>query len=575
MHRLCLSILTAAAASAQVVSVQQMLTDAVKNRTATLTLPKGRVQVDGKLSLSKAEGLTIEGHNTTLVFSDHNSIGWSFYSCRNIVLRGFEIDYDPLPFIQARITARTDDGKQYDFTVSAGYPGLKEEDQRHYRQGYVFEPNRTRWKPWVPDLYARRVEILDARRGRFVMGYVPAYHERIQVGDRIVLSIRSGGAIRMNNCEDVRIEDVTFLAAPGAAYLGRYLRGANYYRYTIKPGPPPAGATEPRLMSTCADGLNIAFATQGPTIDRCNFSFMGDDSVNLHGVTFAVLQRETPTALLVGWPYSPEWLATVIPKGSVARGLKPGSYEVLGTAQVSGFAPIAERDAAHLEAIHNVWPRNQQGRGTVFRLSLSEPLGAEPGDYIDIPDSNAPGFVIRDCVFEDHRARGLRIMASHGVIERNTFRRLKMNAITVGSEYGFWREAGWVEDVQIRANLIEDVCRDSGLQSSRAYVLGAISVFGRSDLRSGLPVWPGNRNISISDNTIHGCPLAGIHVAAAKGVTIRGNRLQNVLYDPGEKTGREMGLDLREAIDTQHAEDVTVAGNELLDLGRPPDGHSR
>ena len=74
------------------------------------------------------------------------------------------------------------------------------------------------------------------------------------------------------------------------------------------------------------------------------------------------------------------------------------------------------------------------------------------GDFLDIPASNAPGFAIRDCVFEDHRARGLRIMASHGIIERNIFRRLKMSVITVGAEYELWREAGWVEDVTIRDN---------------------------------------------------------------------------------------------------------------------------
>jgi len=101
-------------------------------------------------------------------------------------------------------------------------------------------------------------------------------------------------------------------------------------------------------------------------------------------------------------------------------------------------------------------------------MSLAEPLTADPGDFLDVPDSNTPGFVIRDCVFEDHRARGLRIMASHGVIERNTFRRLKMNAITVGAEYEFWREAGkgrglsvsgpidaqYAEEVTIEDNLV-------------------------------------------------------------------------------------------------------------------------
>ena len=78
------------------------------------------------------------------------------------------------------------------------------------------------------------------------------------------------------------------------------MRGDNYYRYTIKPGPTPDGATEPRMISTCADGLNIAFATKGPTIEGCHFSFMGDDSVNLHGATFVVLEQKAPNELL--WP---------------------------------------------------------------------------------------------------------------------------------------------------------------------------------------------------------------------------------------------------------------------------------
>ena len=306
--------------------VQDIFDRVVLTATKKVVLPEGRVEVKGKLRVRGAKDLVIEGSGTTLVFSDREGTTWSFDSCRNITLRGFTIDYDPLPFIQGRITGRTEAGQRFDFTVCDGYPGLRAEDSQHYRQAYIFEADQTRWKPWVPDLYPRQVEILDGRHGRVVMGSAPTYHELIQVGDRVVLTMRSGSAIRMNDCENVRIEDVTFLAALGCAYLGRYMRGDNYYRYTIKPGPPPAGATEPRMLSTCADGLNIAFATKGPTIEGCHFSFMGDDSVNLHGVTSAVLERKTPQELIVGWPYSREQLATVMPTGATVRRLRPGNY---------------------------------------------------------------------------------------------------------------------------------------------------------------------------------------------------------------------------------------------------------
>ena len=552
------------------ITVQEILDHAVETGVKRVMLPKGRVEVAGKLRVRGAKDLVIEGVGTTLVFADKDGTTWSFDSCRNITLRGFTIDYDPLPFVQGRITGRSKDGKQYDFTVCDGYPGLSKEDSGLYRQAYIFEPDRPRWKPWVPDLYARQVEIIDERHGRFIMGYVPKYHDLIEVGDRIVLTIRSGSAIRMNDCENVRIEDVTFLAAPGCAYLGRYMRGDNYYRYTIKPGPPPPGATESRLVSTCADGLNIAFATKGPTIEDCRFSFMGDDSVNLHGVTFVVVDQPSPTEVLVAWPYSREYLASVIPQRATVRRLRPGNYEVVETAKLKAFTPTRERKPEYLEAIHRVWPRNEKGRGTVFKLSLAEPLSAEPGDFLDIPASNAPNFVIRDCVFEDHRARGLRIMASHGVIERNTFRRLKVSAVTLGAEYEFWREAGWAEDVTIRNNTIEDVGRDGAIHGSGAYVLGAISVFGRTDHRSHLPLWPGNRGIVIEGNTIRDCPAAGIFVAAAKDMQIRGNRLENCFYRPGESAGKARGLSVRGPIDVQHAQDVVVEGNEIIETDDVP-----
>ena len=564
---------TSIKAQGETVSVQEVLDSAVATALQTVKLPEGRVVVEGKLRVRSARDLVIEGAGTTLVFSDREGTTWSFDSCRNITLRGFTIDYDPLPFIQGRITGRSEDGKRYDFTVCDGYPGLREEDGQHYRQAYIFEPDRRRWKPWVPDIYARKVEIIDERHGRFVMGYVPAYHELIEVGDRMVLTLRSGSAIRMNDCENVRIEDVTFLAAPGCAYLGRYMRGDNYYRYTIKPGPPPAGATEPRLISTCADGLNIAFATKGPTIEGCRFSFMGDDSVNLHGVTFVVVDQPSPTELLVAWPYSREYLASVIPKGATVRRLRPGDYAVVGTGKLKAFTPTRERKPEHLEVIQRVWPRNDKRWGTVFRLTLAEALTVEPGDFLDVPASNAPGFAIRDCLFEDHRARGLRIMASHGVIERNTFRRLKMNAVTVGAEYEFWREAGWVEDVTIRNNTIEDVGRDGAMHNSGAYVLGAISVFGRTDQRSQLPLWPGNRDIVIEGNTIRDCPAAGIFVAAAKDVRVRGNRLKNCFYRPGEAAGKGRRLGVDGPIDVQHAQDAIVEGNEIIEVGKAPAEH--
>jgi hypothetical protein len=550
--------------------IQSLVDEAVRAGKHQVELPAGRWRIEKNLVVRGAKGLTISGPQTTLIFAGLSRTGISVSNCCDLVLRGFTIDYDPLPFVQASITARAEDGTWFDIEVHAGYPGLSEAHQPDYRQAYVFEPNVPRWKRWIPDLYPRRVEIRDPRHGRLVFGKAPPFSEKIAVGDRVVLTRRAGTVIRTDNCENVRVEDLTILAGPGIACLGRYMRGDNHYRYTVCPGPKPDGATQPRLISTCADAFNYAYATRGPTLDGCRFSFMGDDSVNLHGVTLLVLRRESPTDLVAAWPYTPESLQTVVPHGTAVRWLRPGNFEIRGRSAVDAFTVEKGRREEDLAAIARVWPRLPQGRGTVWRLKLSSPLAAEPGDLLDLPDSNSPDFTIRNCLFEDHRARGLRVMASRGVIESNTFRRIRMSAISLGNEYGFWREAGWIDGVAVRGNTIEDVCQEQGAFSPRSSVLGAISVFAHNDAKTKLPYWPGNRNVLIENNRIHGSATAGIFVSAARDVHIRGNRMENVMYHPAPDAGIEAGIDLRDAIDVRHATGAQMEDNTVIGLGQFP-----
>ena len=97
-------LLAATLLSASGPPVQEVFDRAVQAVSKKVVLPEGRVEVKGKLRVRGAKDLVIEGSGTTLVFSDREGTTWSFDSCRNITLRGFTIDYDPLPFIQGRIT---------------------------------------------------------------------------------------------------------------------------------------------------------------------------------------------------------------------------------------------------------------------------------------------------------------------------------------------------------------------------------------------------------------------------------------------------------------------------------------
>jgi parallel beta-helix repeat protein len=224
---------------------------------------------------------------------------------------------------------------------------------------------------------------------------------------------------------------------------------------------------------------------------------------------------------------------------------------------------LPEATAEQMAAIQKVWPRNTKGRGTVFRLVVDSQLGAQAGDFLDLPGNNAPGFTIRNCEFTDHRARGLRLMACDGLVEHNVFRRLKHSAITIGAEYGFWREAGWVENVVVRDNDIEDVGRDTSMLKRNAYSKGAINVFARAEKDSPEPVWPGNQKLVIENNTIRDCPAPGIRLLGANEAKVEGNRIENTGYRTGDEGGGQ-------AIEVLHSENVVVGENTIRDVGVEP-----
>jgi len=459
-----LSLVALAVAAAPVAAdnpVQAFIDAAVADGQTEITLPGGELRLDSGVLVNGAQDLVIDGAGSTLVFMDWRAGGIELRSCARVTLRDLSIDYGPLPFTQGTIVALSEDRSVCEFEVHDGYPALSEDYLA--RQCYVYEPDRPRLRWGVPDIYPRSVEAIGERRGRITVSTQTPMLERVQVGDRVVLTIRGTAAVHLNTCADVTLEDLTVHASPGIAIMGRYLTGGNVFRrVAIEPGPPPAGATQPRLMSACADGLNVAYATRGPLIEDCSFRAQGDDSVNLHGATLVVCAVEDG-ALVLGWPYGGAPFEEMVEPGALVRGLRPGSFEIVGEATVAAIERVREAPEAWREQVQAMWPRRELGTGRFFRVTLDGTLPVEVGECVDIPALACPGFVIRNCSFSDHRARGLRIMASDGLIEGNTIERVQQAAITIGAEYGFWRAADAGSRYGLTVSVPIDACRSENV----------------------------------------------------------------------------------------------------------------
>ncbi|EIP97385.1 hypothetical protein OpiT1DRAFT_01822 [Opitutaceae bacterium TAV1] len=549
----------------------------------TFTLPSGTHRLPhAGLRIHGLRDVTIEGNGAVrLLATDPQGTGVSVQDCRNVTFRGFTLDFDPLPFTQATITHVNPERRSIDFALHDGYPDLREPASQTAvlrARIHLFHATEHRWKPGAPDYAAASVIRTGSRTGRASFSTADGMRW-FSPGDRIAIATLSGNAIRISqNCSGLLWEDITIQASPFVAIALRSNEDSGTWRrIKILPGPPPPGATQPRLLSSNADGFNSAYVRRGPVIEDCEFAYLGDDSINLHGAMLPVAQwltedvsstAQAPAQFLSILAARNNRVDLLSRPGDTIRFLRSPDYRIVATRRISSVTRI-EMDAAQwVPFALKLWgpssARPKPETISVFQITLepadkTDAAGNTPdanlaetsGLFVDFPALAAPGYVIRNNYFHDHRARSLRIMASNGLISGNRIERIKQVGISIGPEYAFWREAGWVSDVVIENNILRDIAEGANAWSPAAYTLGAISTMARMDLpKQGKPpgpYYPGNRNITIRGNLIENCPLDAIHIVATDTDTLKieDNKISNTAtLDPAEKqrAGREHGM---------------------------------
>jgi len=533
----------------------------------SLKVPAGTYRLpEAGLALSGLDTVTLDLTGVTLVATSFDRPALNLVDCRNVTIKGLTVDYDPLPFTQGSVTAVNREARTVEFAVHEGYPSLT--GPYLVTRFHLFEKDKHRWKTDAPDYYVAKTERIDDRHGRFVFGPDSPGLDRIEVGDRVALNIREAPAISISSgTSGTVMEDCTIHASPGLGVIIRFAEDSGTYRrLKILPGPRPAGATEPRLLSTCADGLNAAYTRRGPVLEECEFAYMGDDSLNVHGTILPVLEVYEDGSFLSVRPQKGEVFDLVVKPGDDLHFLQAPTYAITSRSKIASFERVAGDSDQWRAQARKIWPTfGSKGEMTFFRVRLQSPSGeARPGMFFEIPATAAGGYVVRGCYFHDHRARGLRLMGGNGLVEKNRFERIKGVAISIGPSFAFWREAGWCSNVTIRQNEIRNVGEGTNLRWPDSYTVGAISVIARVDPTPGgkIDYFPGNEGILIEGNTIDGCSVGAIQICAAKDTTVKDNIIRNVCLAHAPDAGRDYGLLSGRPIDVTQAE-AELDNNQL------------
>lgn len=511
----------------------------------TIVVPPGVYKVTPKakegrvfLTLENLENVTIDLTGVEFRGTEPGTV-FDIRDCVDLTIKGLTIDFDPLPFTQARIV-EIDQEKNWTVEIIDGYP-----NDFAFKKAVEFWPIQVYGKDSHelvnPMRYEDNVDILRVDQGTYRI--TGGKDRRGEVGDIAVFSTSPKGHLRTSystRCTNLHFENITIYSSQGMAFYGEHNNRTVYRNCRIDRRPPEQDFAERgmrRLRSINHDGFHSRDAIVGPQIIGCTARYQSDDCVNICGM-YAMVSRVAGDELriLTHQPWKWEQLSGDSLQVMSFDGQCPPDVK---TVRVTPDGGITQEEVAFVRSLP-LWPGFHEREGTPFRhafkVKIEHEIALAPGSVVISKSRGGNGFVIRDCTFGHIRSRGLLIKASGGVIENNTIDACWSAGMQISPEYQ-WMEGGCSSDLEIIGN------RLSGNRG------GGISIYGRSGGGVSLPA-NSHRDIAIEGNEIRSPTPTGIHVSGCTGLAITGNALEVTGGDPSKAIALENVADVSQEDNT-------------------------
>ena len=511
--------------------------------------------------LNGLRDLTLLGEpGTVLILKDATASGIALERCENVTVENIAIDYDPLPFTQGVVTAVEDAARAFEWKVDSafveppnGYLALSfdpvgDSNPRGLGFGNVFDAGGALKTTAGNGGDVPLREMREMGGSRYACTSDTALRA-LNVGDRFGWAPRAplgGHAVALTLSNRCRIVNVTVHAAPVLAFLANDCDGLVFQRCTI--GTPPGSE---RLFAANADGIHAKSNRTGPRIENCRFERHGDDSVTVVQAGQALYEVLSPTELLVELDQYQLYL--------------PGNRVAL-VAQDSGLS----RGEARVVDVRLVRYRDRNARQVTLDRALPRGISVESLELMDIPpppagrDRGTPlaerpdllvdldlvgaGFQVRNNMFANHRAGGMRIYSRDGLVENNRFENLTGHGLQLGMELA-WPEVHHASRITIRGNRFVNLANTANIWIGTR--------LGDYSQGQGMA----NNDIAMEGNTFTGYgarlpgPASGcITVSNGQNIRIRGNTFETP--DPAQNPQpRAVRLDV--------CRDITIEDNTM------------
>ena len=499
--------------------IQLQLDQALAQHAARFVIPPGTYRLTPEIPdhahivLKQAANFDLVANGVTILCETKNT-ALALWQCHNVTIEGLTIDYDPLPMTQGTITAITPGG--FDFKIDDGYSPLQYDGKG---VGHI----------WVADAKTRLIKPGSANYGTDPKNIIHIgdnlYHFTrkssfygIAPGDHIKfpqkLNLKSPHAVNLFNCQSVTFQNVTIESAPCFGFVSTWGDGLVLDHVRVVPGPPPPGATEPRIFSSSADGINLENDRRGPIVRNCTVQSNGDDGIAVYNQPDTVLAQQPDGTIQIGtvWgdprvePYNPGDMLRFFLKTS-GRIVEAKVTEVKPGPTGPALKPIL--DALQL-------PPQAFFRSILVRLDA--PVTTALDDRVLNTQFTGRGFQITGNTLINDASRGITLNYSYGDVSQNHIEHSYLPAIHMTE---FMKDAGngsaFQTSVKIENNTITDPCI--------AYTVNpgwnaAISLIASGPFAHSLD---GYSNIAITGNSIDRLNGPGIYVTSATNVSIENN----------------------------------------------------
>jgi hypothetical protein len=494
------------------------------------------------LAIQGAENLRIVARGVTMVCTSRTR-ALEFYRCRNIEVVGLTIDYDPLTFTQGTVIAVASDKSWIDVKVDAGYPRMP------YSRIDVVDP-RTRYrKHGMPFLWGTKAAMVQPDVVRVTLkgigdaapvGTLASLNEGNEPGGichGIDLEYCGGGMV---------LRDITLHCAPGMGIVEHAGDGGTrIIGLRIVPGPPPPGATQPRLLTTSWDGILHTEVRRGPIVGNCTIEDCGDDTWSVQSSPLLVVKSGAEGIVLAG-------SIDLRPGDHLRQSLDSNAWVVRTVRRM----PIkqAALDPAVVERLDKApqWTLWSVGHETVQLVTL-EPSSAPPAVGISVysPENQGSSFVFRNN--RVHSSGRILIKAGDGLVENNTLRDIHnvvvMPEVSVGGAFSIAR-------VTIRNNRILGAENFNTMPWSLQ--AGGLCVGSLVDSPAG-----SFADITIEGNTFEDISAANIWISGVRGLTITRNRFIRPGERPLSDSGAKYGVDHSAVVRLRNCDQVRLARNVI------------